>query len=137
MHINAKRMQRRIEKSAQAPGAGLKFYGSPNLITDADIISDPAEMPLYMFVDDYRSRAAMLGVTIAEAADKSTGKPLYTIFGGCMLDLEMPPATYSSIEELTAAINDLWEIETEPEAEYYTDSAGRLHERIIYPELDY
>ena len=40
-------------------------------------------------------------------------------------------------DELTAAINDLWEVETEPEAEYYTDSAGRLHERIIYPELDY
>ena len=129
MHINAKRLKRHIEKLQP-----VRYYGSPNLTADA--ITDPAEPPLYMFISDYKDRAAMLGITITETAG-AAGKPLYTISGGCMKELDEPPATYSSIDELTAAIGDLWKIETEPEAEYYTDSAGRLHQRIIYPELNY
>ena len=129
MHINAKRMKRRIEKPQP-----VKFYGSPNLT--ADVINDPAEPPLYTFISDYKDRAALLGITITETAGDS-GAASYTISGGCMKELNEPPATYNSIEELAAAIGDLWEIETEPEAEYYTDDTGRLHQRIIYPELKY
>ena len=137
MHINAKRLKRRINKNAPQETGGLLFYGSPDLSAGADVIKDPAEPPLYTFISDYDERAALLGITITEATDERTGGTLYTIAGGCMIDLDTPPETYHSAAELTAAINQLWEIMTEPTAEFYTDNAGRLHERTIYPELDY
>lgn len=137
MHINAKRLKRRINKNAPQAADGRLFYDSPSLSAGADVIKDPTEPPLYMFISDSISRAALLGITITEATDERTGGTLYTIAGGCMTDLDEPPETYNNEAELTAAINQLWEIMTEPTAEVYTDSAGRLHERIIYPELDY
>lgn len=141
MHINAKRLKRRInkecriEENADPQDSGVIFYSSPGLITDPDTIIDTAEMPPYMSVNDYKDRAAMLGIKIKEEADEKAGGVIYTISGGRMIDLEEPPATYSSPEDMTTAINDLWETLTEPMAVYYTDNAGRLHERLIYPDL--
>lgn len=136
MHINAKHMKRRINKGENQPPAVCHFYGSPNLITDPDeILIDPITTPDYVDVTDYRERAALLGITITEAAGDS-GKE-YTLSGGCMLDLEAPPETYPDTEALAAAINSYWEIETEPTAEYYTDGSGRLHKYIEYPDLEF
>ena len=111
MHINAKRMKRRINKEPQ-------------------IVYDPTIEPDYLKATDYEKRAELLGLKII--VDKEGAA--YTIKGGILESLEESPLHLNSLQELKAEINSLWELATEPEIECYIDNAGRYHERIAYPE---
>lgn len=132
MHINAKRMKRRIEKAQEA-----HIYGSPNLTDDLRAIVDPTERPEYLKATTPGDRAKILGLHITEAPDEETGGTVYILAGGCLNDLGEPARELETPAALAAEINLLWDIMTEPTAEYYTDDAGRLHQRIEYPAISY
>jgi len=124
MHINAKRMKRRIDKAQ-----GIE--------AEPDVIRDAIRRPAYLKAATPGDRAQLLGLSITEAPDSETGGTAYIIAGGCLKDLEEPARELDSPAALAAEINILWDIMTEPDVEYYQDAAGRLHERLVYPELNY
>lgn len=124
MHINAKRMKRRINKAQ-------------GITAEPGTIRDPAERPAYLKAATPEERAKLLGLHITEAPDAETGGTVYIIAGGCLNDLEEAARELDSPAALAAEINLLWDIMTEPEIEVYSDAAGRLHEALVYPELNY
>lgn len=128
MHVNAKRMKRRIDK---AQGIGQQAEADPATIRD------PIKRPAYLKAATPVDRAELLGLHITEAPDAETGGTVYILAGGCLNDLEEAARELDSPAALAAEINLLWDIMTEPELEYYSDAAGRLHEALIYPELNY
>ena len=115
MHINAKRMKRRINKA-------------PATYIEPAAIYDPAELPAYMAITDYRERAEVLGLTIRRHGGK------YSIEGGFLDSIGESKLYFDNLQALRAEVNSLWEIATETEIEAYIDNAGRYHERIAYPD---
>lgn len=105
MHINAKRLKKKINSESATPA--------------------------YLKIRNYEERAALLGIEIKPGK----GKYLYTIEGGFLDIMGDPPQSFESLQALKAEINSLWEIATEPEIEYYIDQAGRCRERVVYPAL--
>lgn len=104
MHINAKRLKKKINREPAAPA--------------------------YLKIKDYRERAELLGITIKPGK----GKELYTIEGGFLDIMGDPPQSFDSLQALKAEINSLWDIATEPEIECYIDQSGNYYERVVYPE---
>ena len=124
MHINAKRMKRRINREQ---GLNIELL----------IIRDPERRPEYLKAATPADRAELLGLHITEMRDEETGGTIYILAGGCLNDLGEPARELDSPEALAAEIGILWDIMTEPSIETYSDSAGDLHECIVYPELNY
>lgn len=110
MHINAKRMRRRVN-------------GRPQTCSEPD----------YLRITDYRERAAAMGFRISKDTDPETGRPLYTMEGE-KTDSYDGAQTFNSLRELQAEIAELWDIATEPYIEVYTDKAGRCYEQLTYPD---
>lgn len=116
MHINYKSIKRQKRRAA----AAIKL----------ETIRDTTFEPDYLKITGYKEKAAALGLTICE--DTKAGK--YHIQGAYLDSINEDKQIYSSLLELKAAINEFWEIATEPELESYFDSSGQCHERLIYPE---
>ena len=133
MHINAKRMKRRIDKAQEinrekAPDP-LRISGQD----DEEAITEASSKPEYLKITDYKKRAKLLGLTIREAAGAGGGT-VYHIAGQLLDELEEYTRDYSGADDLKAAINSIWDTVTEPELEGWIDESGRLHERLAYPE---
>ena len=133
MHINAKRMKRRIDKAQEISKEitpelfGISSQDYEEVITEAGIEPD------YLKIADYKKRAELLGLTISEEAAASGGT-VYHIAGQLLDDIEEDQRDYSSADDLKAAVNSIWDTVTEPELEGWIDARGRLHERLVYPE---
>jgi hypothetical protein len=125
MHINAKRMKRRINNEPR----NILFSTSFDLIDNEGEIAAPIEKPDYLKIKDAPGRAATLGIKI----DKGKHGKGYTIEGDLLDTLGEDVRQFDNLQSLNNKINELWEIATEPHIEYYTDSTGRLYERAIYP----
>ena len=121
MHINAKRMRRRIYKEQTA-------------CSDPGTIIDAAAAPGYLRITDYKERAAAMGFRITTGQDADTGRKVYIWEGDQTDSYDDGAQTFYSLRELSAEIATLWDIATEPEIHCYFDSAGRYHERLTYPD---
>lgn len=131
MHINAKRMKRRIEKNI---GASTTDNSTDNIET----VIEPTHKPDYLKLRGYRQRAEAMGLTISTETDAEAGAKVYTLAGNLIEELEDAEAvTFDSLADLRADVTDLWEIVTEPEVEMWIDKAGRVHERLTYPATPY
>lgn len=132
MHINAKRMKRRIDKAQKISYVTncLDFEEPEEL---ADTIIEPTIKPEYLAVTGYKERAELMGLTISTEPD-TDGGTRYTIAGGVLDALDEPAETYHTAEELQAGVNSLWDTVTEPEIDCYIDADGITHERLTYPE---
>lgn len=132
MHINAKRMQRRINKSTgKVRSSTMNEIALNSISTEPETIRDHTDPPEYLKITDYESQAAALGLIIERK--KETAE--YTIKGAVLNDFNEDELTAGSLQELKSIINDLWDISTEPHIECYLDNNGRFHERLIYPNI--
>ena len=127
MHINAKRLKRRIDK---AQGFNVIKGSQPE---EWDVIIEPTIEPEYLKVKDYRKRAELLGLTISTETP-ADGGTVYRIAGKLLDDLEEKRREFTSTKDLRATVNSLWDISIEPEIEGWIDENGRAHEQLVYPE---
>ena len=92
-------------------------------------IIDPTIEPDYLKITDTAGRAELLGLKIT-----ADGGTRYTLEGDFLDTMNEGAQSFDSWDALSAGVNELWDIATEPEIICYIDNEGHYHERLTYPE---